>query len=74
MNQITQNMQTFIEKNKINKVIFGERRTSRNKPAIRKADLDYSDRVFYKLDDGSQFTLTSRDVRSAPDFRPNWDI
>jgi hypothetical protein len=69
---ITKNMLAFIEKNQANKVVFGERRTAEDKPVINKSDLDNCDRVLYRLDDGSQFTLTRSDVNSDPDFTPDW--
>lgn len=70
----TPNMIAFIEQNQINKVIFGERLTRDNKPVNNVADLEQSDRVLYKLDDGTEFTLTSEDIKSAPDFVPDWSF
>lgn len=72
LKNITPNMLAFIEKNLTNKVIFGERRTAEDKPVINKSDLENSDRVLYRLDDGSNFTLTRSDVNSVPGFTPNW--
>ncbi|MCZ4337747.1 hypothetical protein [Shewanella colwelliana] len=72
LKNITPNMLAFIEKNLTNKVIFGERRTTEDKPIINQSDLDNSDRVIYRLDDGTEFTLTRSDVNSAPGFTPDW--
>jgi hypothetical protein len=71
---MTKNMLSFIEKNQVSRVVFGERRTTEGKPVVNKQDLDNSDRVLYRLEDGSQFTLTRSDVNSAPDFTPDWAI
>lgn len=68
----TQNMVAFMAKNKTNKVVFGEHRTSENKPVISKSDLENSDRVYYRLDDGTTFTITRDDIKSAPGFSPDW--
>lgn len=71
---ITDNMSAFIKKNEVNKIVFGDRRTPDNKPVLNKSDLDLSDRVLYKFDDDTEFTLTKEDVNSAPDFKPIWDL
>ena len=70
----TPNMLAFIEQNQVNKVIFGERLTRDNTPVNNATDLERSDRVMYKLDDGTEFTLTSEDIKSAPDFVPDWSF
>lgn len=68
----TQNMLAFIEKNKTSKVVFGEHRTSDGKPVKTKLDLENSDRSLYRLDDGSEFTITRGDKESVPGFIPDW--
>ena len=68
----TQAMSAFIEKNKTCKVYFGERLTKDGKPVITRADLEQSDRVYYRFEDGSDATLTQQDIASAPGFVPAW--
>ncbi len=67
-------MLAFIEQNKVSRVVFGESRTSENKPVLNRSDLDKADRVFYRLENGSSFTLTREDTKSAPDCKPDWAI
>lgn len=74
LKSITPNMLAFIEQNQIKKVIFGERRTTDNKPVLNKYDLENSDRIIYKFDDGSEMTLTSQDTKSATGFIPDWSF
>jgi hypothetical protein len=58
----------------IDKVIFGERRTHDNRPVMNVTDLGKSDRIFYKLDDNSTFTLTQDEIGSVPEFKPEWAL
>jgi hypothetical protein len=71
---ITYNMARFIAKNKNSLVVFGEKRTSDDKPIFTQKDMDGCDRVFYRLDGGEEFTLLFSDTQSAPDFKPVWCI
>ena len=70
----TPDMQAFIEKNKTNKIISGERRTAKNKPVINQFDLKHSDRVLYKFDDGIKLILTHNDINSEPGYKPDWGL
>ena len=67
-------MRAFIEKNQTNKIVFGERRTSENKPVFNYSDLKNSDRILYRFDDGYKITLTKDDSKSAPNFKPEWAL
>ena len=53
----TKNMQAFIDANKENKVIFGELQCNE---------------LLYKLDNLDIYWLTNEDIKSAPDFTPDW--
>ncbi|BDA63083.1 hypothetical protein [Shewanella xiamenensis] len=68
----TNKMIEFIEKNKTNKVVFGEHRTPEDKPIKNRSDMERADRTFYRMDDGTDFTLTRIDFHSAPEFVPDW--
>lgn len=70
----TQNMHKFIEHNHRSNVVFGELRTPEDKPVLTKSDLERADRCFYRLEDGTQFVITSVDASSSPNFKPNWMI
>lgn len=70
---MTENMRNFIEKNKVTKIIFGEARTSRDKPIETIEDMNDSDRVFYRFEDGESMVLTNEDVNSF-DYKPVWAI
>lgn len=71
---ITTNMSNFIQANRVSLIVLGDRRTPEDKPVKNKRDLDNSDRVKYKLADGSIFTVTREDVSSAPEYKPQWDL
>ncbi len=68
----TQNMLDFMRKNQSKTVVFGERRTPDNKPVLTKADMDCSDRVVYRFEDGEEMALLTKDSRSEPNFTPKW--
>ena len=70
----TQNMSDFMSKNKTNLVVFGERQTPEGTQILTKIDMDRSDRLLYRFDDGEEFTLLGKDAQSAPDFMPAWAI
>lgn len=70
----TQKMQDFIAKNKLVKIVFGERLTPEGNPVITGEDLKRSDRVLYRFTDGVKVTLLFSDTRSAPKFKPIWDL
>lgn len=68
----TRQMEKFMQKNKTQRIVFGERRTPENKPVLSKADIERADRVVYRFEDGSEMILLSKDSRSNPAFRPLW--
>ena len=53
----TDNMQEFIDANKESPVCYGE--------------TDHGE-LFYKLENGDCFWLTKQDIKSAPNFMPDW--
>ena len=69
---ITPQMKAFIGINKTKKVVFGGRITQAGKPALTRADITESNSILYRLDDGSKFILTFEDIKSAPDYLPEW--
>lgn len=68
----TQNMLNFMRKNKSKAIVFGERRTPDNKPVLTKEDMERSDRVVYRFEDGKEMVLLAIDSSSEPNFSPNW--
>lgn len=71
---ITKNMENFISKNKTNKVVSGERRTSENKELLNTSDINNSNIVQYRFDDDTEVLLTNDDINSAPEYLPVWDL
>lgn len=69
---MTPQMKVFIGINQTKKVVFGGRITENGKPVLTRADIAESNSVLYRLDDGSKFILTFKDIQSAPDYLPEW--
>ena len=67
-------MANFIAKNNTVKIIEGERLTPEGKQVKDTYDLCRSDRVRYRFADGEKIILSSVDAKSAPDFKPTWDL
>lgn len=70
----TTKMEKFIAKNRSVKIVFGEKLTPEGKTIFTKKDLERCDRVLYRFADGKRVTLTFDDIKSAPDFKPVWDL
>jgi hypothetical protein len=72
-NQLTQKMQSFIQKNNQLKIVFGERLTTEGKPIFDKRDMENSDRVFYRFSNGDGVTLTDKDMENST-YTPVWQL
>jgi hypothetical protein len=70
----TENMQNFISKNSNFKVIKGESLTPEGNIVVDTHDLSRNDRINYIFSDGENILLTTPDIKSAPDFMPEWDL
>lgn len=70
----TQKIKDFIAKNNTVKIVFGERLTPEGKTIFTAEDMKRSDRILYRFSDGVKMTLTFDDLKSAPEFEPEWDL
>tara|TARA_B100002003_G_C13711220_1_gene356845 strand:- start:260 stop:493 length:234 start_codon:yes stop_codon:yes gene_type:complete len=67
-------MREFSKDNDKHKVVEGVRLTPEGKEARTLDDIKRSDRILYRLDNGKNYTLSQEDLKSAPDFTPDWGL
>ena len=68
----TKKMAQFIEENKINKVVSGERLGDDGRPALTRKALSEPGFLRYVLENKKTYVLSAEDTASAPDFTPGW--
>jgi hypothetical protein len=69
---MTENIKLFIAKNSKYKVITGMRVNADKKECKTFAELNTSAGILYKFDDRKDILLTPEDIKSAPEFTPDW--